>query len=179
MCDSSTINEENNSADNMILNRLLAIEGKVDKLLHFFTHNLKPEYLCNESNTPKIRIAKFNKISDQSELIEFESKLNDKSYEESLHEFIDSKFKNMEKFSKSHRRFAYEIIDTFCSRELYTNFSWSGKKGRDGKDNASLQDNLIFINFIFAIIKSKMPTFEFYELEDIFSILCRNKYTKK
>lgn len=172
MCD-KPINEKCNSAENIFLKRLVSIEEKVDKLLHFFTHNL------SESKKPRMHITKFDRISDQSELIEFESKLNDKSYEAALYEFIDAKFKNMNKFSKSHRRFAYEIIDTFCNRDLYMNFSWSGKRGRDGKSNASLQDNQIFINFIFALITSKMPTFEFNELEDIFSVLCRNKNSKK
>lgn len=120
-------------------------------------------------------ITNFKKICNQSELTAFESKLNSDSYKAELHAFIDSKFKNMKKYSKSYRRFAYDIIDTFCGRELYTEFSWSGKARRDGQKNFSLQYNVIFINFIFAMIQIKMPSFEFGELENIFSVLCRNK----
>lgn len=124
-------------------------------------------------------ITHFRKIRDHSKLIEFETKVVDSGYKAKLLEFIDLKFQNMEKYSKSYRRFAYDIIDTFSSRQLYKEFSWMGKKTRDGKINHPFQDNIVFINFIFGVIQNKMPKFKFSELEDIFTVLCRNKKTHR
>lgn len=175
MCDSSTKNEGGDSINDRILEKLEALDQKVEKLLLLFSQNKISENSGGECCGTEVRITKFKRICNQSELFAFESKLNSDSYKAELRKFIESKFKNMEKYSKSYRRFAYDIIDTFCSRELYTEFSWLGKRSRDGKRNYSLQDNVIFINFIFAMIQIKMPSFKFGELEDIFTVLCRNK----
>lgn len=117
----------------------------------------------------------FKRIQTLSQLIDFENKLDNDSFKHELLDNVCNTFRNMKKFEKSHRRFAYKIIDTFTKRKLYLVFSWSDKRSRRGKKNASLEKHSIFIDFIFQAIQKKMPRFRVSELEDVFQTLCRNK----
>lgn len=162
--------------------KVLAVEDKLDKILHILEHSPSPSNACprvEQNNVDNDQIRNFEKIRNLTDLLAFEKKLKNNEYKMQLHHFIDAKFKNMEKYDKCYRKFAYDVIDTFCKRSLFTIFSWSGKKSHGGNNNLPLKDNIVFINFIFGCIQNKMPDFGFAQLENIFSILCRNKNSNK
>lgn len=174
LCDSSIIIEEVATTTNdQILQKVNRLERKIDTILELLMKEKANSESCCRP------IMKFKKICNQSQLSEFEMKIVDNNYKSSLFDFVNLKFQNMEKYVRNYRRFAYNVIDTFSRRHLYSEFSWSGKQTRDGKTNLAFQDKIILINFIFGVIQSKMPEFRYSELEDIFNSLCRNKNTHK
>lgn len=148
----------------------------MDEILHLLKSESPVNCHCQVEST---EITRFKKIRKHTDLVEFEYKLKNDTFKANLQEIFNSKFKNMEKYAKSYRRFGYDVIDTFCSRKLFKQYSWSGKKTRHGKKNYSLQENIAFINFVFDLIYSKMPEFGYGDLENIFSILCRNKNSRE
>lgn len=168
------------SVQEQILAKVIAMDQKIDEILMLLRVEKSidncPEYLAAPNDSDTIEMS-HKMIENRADLIAFEAKLKNNSYKIQMQEIINSKFKSMEKYLKNYRRFGYAIIDTFCSRELFNEFSWSGKRSRDGQENYSFQDRIVFTNFLFEIIVSKIPTFPFSDLEDILSILCRNKHS--
>lgn len=161
-----------------LLLKVEAIEHKVDEILCLLRNESSKNGVCH-CNVASSKLTRFKRIRQPSDLIEFQNKLKNEAFKANIRGFVVDKFKNMDKYSKNFRRFGYDMIDTFCSRKLFKQFSWTGKKTRNGNRNYSLQDNVAFMNFIFDLIHSKMPKFSYGDLEDIFSILCRNKNSRE
>lgn len=119
--------DEPSAVDDSLLSKVEAIERKVDEILHLLRkNNSKPTNFHYQITSNEI--SRFKKIRDHTDLIEFEIKLKSDTFTGRMREIFDSKFKNIEKYSKSFRRFGYDVIDTFCSRKLFKHYSWSGKK---------------------------------------------------
>lgn len=176
VCDSSM---DHVAVEDPLLKKIEVIEQKVDEILCLLRKDNSKTTNCDCRHVASTEIPRYKKIRKHSDLVEFEIKLKNDAFKANIQKVVDSKFKNMEKYSKSFRRFGYALIDTFCSRKLFKQYSWSGKRTRNGNKNYPLQDNVVFINFIFDLINSKMPTFSFADLEDIFSVLCRNKNSRE
>lgn len=187
-CDSSYVeldqtNDENGQfveyqgpSNEVIYEKLKSIEEKVDKLLQLYSGNHSTP--CNSSDEVDQVMKKpleFKRIRSVNDLYVFEKKLENESFRSELLSSISYTFRNMKKYDKSERRFAYKIIDTFTKRRLFSFFSWSGKKSRNGKKNHCLEKHSVFIGFILSAIRIKISKFELCNLEDIFQILCRNK----
>lgn len=166
----SSLNDR--TTENLLFQKIESIEHKVNEIL---AHIRKD---CHCHHVTSADATRFKKVSKHSELLEFQMKLKSNTFKDHMQEIVDAKFKNMDKYSKSYRRFGYDVIDTFCSRRLFKQYSWSGKRTRHGNKNYSLHDNINFINFIFDMIHSKMESFSYGDLEDIFSVLCRNKNSR-
>lgn len=158
--------------ENLLFQRVESIEQKVNEILA----HIRKDCRCHHVTASATQ---FKKICKHSELVKFQVNLESDTYKTRMQDIVDAKFKNMEKYSKSYRRFGYDVIDTFCSRDLFKEYSWSGKKSRRGHKNYPLHDNISFINFIFEMIQSKMDHFSYGDLEDIFCILCRNKNSRQ
>lgn len=119
--DSSTVQEDDHIEENEELRKMVQIlDQKVEKILSLLQRDGDKCKVCGSSCPPKsVQMSQFKRMRKPSQLVAFELKLNDGVYKEQLIKFIDSKFQNMEKYSKSYRLFGYAIIDTFCSRKLF------------------------------------------------------------
>lgn len=165
-------------SNEVIYEKLNTIENKLDILLN--RHNSE---ICSThvEGGSMIRLRKpmdFKRIEDLRALKNFEKKLNDEKFMTDTLNEVSVFFGDVTKYKKSPRIFAYKVIDLLTKRKLYSRFSWTGKKKRNGEKNNCLEKHTVFIDFILSAIHLKIPEFELCELEDIFQILCRNKNTK-
>lgn len=122
--------------------------------------------------------SKFKRIRDVKALLNFESQLENDQYLCEMVKKVQDTFVNTDKYKRSPRNFAYKVIVMFTKRKLSLQYSWTGKKQRNGGKYHSLEKRSAFIGFILRAIQIKMPNFERSDLDDIFQSLCRNKYAK-
>lgn len=155
----------------MIYEKLHVIDAKLNKILKLISSqenlNISEESDCEEPFN-------FKRIKTVSEFINFEKSLKERNYANNLLKKI-SKQRNLKKYRNNQRRLAYKIIDLFTRRGLYCNFSWSGKKSRNGQKNICFEKHSVFIRFILKTIREFVREFDSYELDNIFQSLCRNK----
>lgn len=165
-------------SNEVIYEKLNRIENKLDILLNQVNSEVCSKHVKGGNIVRLRKPMNFKRIEDLEALRNFERKLDDEKYMTDTLNEVSIFFGDVTKYKKSPRIFAYKVIDLLTKRKLYSKFSWTGKRKRNGEKNNCLEKHTVFIDFIFTAIHLKIPEFELCELEDIFQILCRNKNTK-